>query len=104
RLAGRFVASYDAKLAGLVVKLLCERIRQLVEDGIGEPFARPGRSSANGSRSAPSKATSGARCSPKPSTSPERAWPSSATCVRYPAASPWRLDSADVSVDSFLIG
>ena len=43
RLAGRFVASYDAKLGGLVVKLPRERIRQLVEDGTGEPFAPAGK-------------------------------------------------------------
>jgi len=43
RLAGRFVASYDAKLAGLVMKLPRERVRQLVEDGTGEPFAPAGK-------------------------------------------------------------
>jgi hypothetical protein len=43
RLAGRFVASYDAKLGGLVVKLPGERVCQLVEDGVGEPFAPAGK-------------------------------------------------------------
>jgi hypothetical protein len=43
RLAGRFVASYDAKLGGLVVKLPRERILQLVENGIGEAFAPAGK-------------------------------------------------------------
>ena len=43
RLAGRFVASYDAKLGGLVVKLPRERILQLVADGTGEPFAPAGK-------------------------------------------------------------
>jgi len=43
RLAGRFVASYDAKLGGLVVKLPGERVRQLVDDGTGEPFAPAGK-------------------------------------------------------------
>jgi hypothetical protein len=43
RLAGRFVASYDAKLGGLVVKLPRERVLRLVEDGIGEPFAPAGK-------------------------------------------------------------
>jgi hypothetical protein len=43
RLAGRFVASYDAKLGGLVVKLPRERVLQLVEDGTGEPFAPGGK-------------------------------------------------------------
>ena len=43
RLAGRFVASYDAKLGGLVVKLPRERVLQLIEDGTGEPFAPAGK-------------------------------------------------------------
>jgi hypothetical protein len=43
RLAGRFVASYDTKLGGLVVKLPRERVRQLVENGTGEPFAPAGK-------------------------------------------------------------
>jgi hypothetical protein len=43
RLAGRFVASYDTKLGGLVVKLPRERVLQLIEDGIGEPFGPAGK-------------------------------------------------------------
>lgn len=43
RLAGRFVASYDTKLGGLVVKLPRERILQPVEDGTGQPFAPAGK-------------------------------------------------------------
>lgn len=43
RLAGRFVASYDAKLGGLVVKLPRERILQLVDAGTGESFAPAGK-------------------------------------------------------------
>ena len=43
RLAGRFVASYDAKLGGLVVKPPRERILQLVDDGTGESFAPAGK-------------------------------------------------------------
>jgi hypothetical protein len=43
RLAGRFVASYDAKLGGMVVKLPGERVRQLVADGTGEAFAPAGK-------------------------------------------------------------
>jgi hypothetical protein len=43
RLAGTFVASYDTKLGGLVVKLPRERVLQLIEDGIGEPFGPAGK-------------------------------------------------------------
>jgi hypothetical protein len=43
RLAGRFLASYDDKLGGLVVKLPRERIRALIASGDGEPFAPAGR-------------------------------------------------------------
>ena len=43
RLAGRFLASYDDKAGGLVVKLPRERVAQLVENGHGDPFAPAGR-------------------------------------------------------------
>jgi hypothetical protein len=43
RLAGRFLASYDAKAACLVVKLPRERVTELVETGTGDPFAPAGK-------------------------------------------------------------
>ena len=43
RLAGRFLASYDDKAGGLVVKLPRQRVTGLVENGDGDPFAPAGR-------------------------------------------------------------
>ncbi|TDC76415.1 hypothetical protein E1193_23960 [Micromonospora sp. KC606] len=43
RLAGRFLASYDEKMGGLIVKLPRERVLELIEAGNGEPFAPAGR-------------------------------------------------------------
>ena len=43
RLAGRFLASYDIKARSLVVKLSRERVAELVEQGVGEPFAPAGK-------------------------------------------------------------
>jgi hypothetical protein len=43
RLAGKFLASYDDKLGGLVVKLARERVLELVADGTGKPFAPAGK-------------------------------------------------------------
>jgi hypothetical protein len=43
RLAGRFLASYDNKAGGLVVKLPRDRVSVLVEQGVGEPFAPAGK-------------------------------------------------------------
>ena len=43
RLAGRFLASYDIKARTLVVKLSRERVAELVEHGVGEPFAPAGK-------------------------------------------------------------
>jgi hypothetical protein len=43
RLGGRFLASYDAKAGELVVKLPHERVAELVETGVGEPFAPAGK-------------------------------------------------------------
>ena len=43
RLAGRFLASYDARAGCLVVKLPRERVTELVEKGHGDPFAPAGK-------------------------------------------------------------
>src|SRR4051812_11593422 len=43
RLAGRFLASYDDRAGCLVVKLPRERVRELVENGQGDPFAPAGK-------------------------------------------------------------
>jgi len=43
RLAGRFLASYDDKAGCLVVKLPRERVTELVENGLGDPFAPAGK-------------------------------------------------------------
>lgn len=43
RLAGRFLASFDAKAGCLVVKLPRERVVELVENGDGDPFAPAGK-------------------------------------------------------------
>jgi hypothetical protein len=43
RLAGRFLASYDDRSACLVVKLPSERVTELVDAGIGDPFAPAGK-------------------------------------------------------------
>jgi hypothetical protein len=43
RVAGAFFASCDPRTGDLIVKLPRERIQQLVEAGIGTPFAPAGR-------------------------------------------------------------
>jgi len=43
RLAGRFLASYDERMGGLVVKLPRERVTALVDAGVGDPFAPAGK-------------------------------------------------------------
>ena len=43
RRAGRFFASFDARTEALVVKLPSERVAELVEAGVGDPFAPNGR-------------------------------------------------------------
>jgi hypothetical protein len=43
RFAGRFLASFDDKLGGLVVKLPRERVLELIDNGTGEPFAPAGK-------------------------------------------------------------
>jgi hypothetical protein len=43
RLAGRFLASYDARVGALVVKLPRERVAELVRTGSGDPFAPAGK-------------------------------------------------------------
>jgi hypothetical protein len=43
RLAGRFLASFDNDLGGLVVKLPPERVLELIENGTGDPFAPAGK-------------------------------------------------------------
>lgn len=43
RLAGKFLASYDIKARSLVVKLSRDRVAELVEQGVGEPFAPAGK-------------------------------------------------------------
>jgi len=78
RLAGRFLASYDARAGCLVVKLPRERVTELVENGDGDPFAPAGKVFENGCRSPQSTGSCGRRCSPRPSTSRGRDWPSSA--------------------------
>lgn len=43
RLAGKFLASFDHKTGALVVKLAGPRVTELVEDGVGDPFAPAGK-------------------------------------------------------------
>lgn len=43
RRAGRFLASFDKREGALVVKLPRERVAELVEAGVGDPFAPSGR-------------------------------------------------------------
>lgn len=43
RLAGRFLASYDDKVGGLVVKLPSQRVNELIEKGDGDAFAPAGK-------------------------------------------------------------
>jgi hypothetical protein len=42
RLAGRFLASYDGT-SGLVVKVPRDRVTEIIETGIGNPFAPAGK-------------------------------------------------------------
>ncbi|SDU76615.1 hypothetical protein SAMN04488563_5259 [Jiangella alkaliphila] len=43
RLRGRFFASFDAQADALVIKLPRQRVRELIGEGLGEPFAPAGR-------------------------------------------------------------
>lgn len=43
RFAGRFLASYDDKLEGLVVKLPRNRVAELISEGSSAPFAPAGK-------------------------------------------------------------
>ncbi|GAW49213.1 MULTISPECIES: hypothetical protein [unclassified Nocardioides] len=43
RLAGKFLASYDDKTRCLVVKLPRQRVTELIENGVGDPFAPAGK-------------------------------------------------------------
>ena len=43
RLAGRFLASYDEKAGALIVKLPRERVLELIDSGVGDPFAPAGK-------------------------------------------------------------
>ncbi|HEX4704347.1 MAG TPA: hypothetical protein VH352_19630 [Pseudonocardiaceae bacterium] len=43
RVAGAFFASCDPRTGDLIVKLSSDRVRQLVETGVGKPFAPAGR-------------------------------------------------------------
>jgi hypothetical protein len=43
RLGGRFFVSLDARADAIVVKLPRQRVRELIEEGVGDPFAPAGR-------------------------------------------------------------
>lgn len=43
RLRGRFFASFDAKADALVIKLPQQRVRELIDEGLAQPFAPAGR-------------------------------------------------------------
>ncbi len=43
RVAGEFLALADHKGSGMVVKLPRERVNDLIEQGVGQPFAPAGR-------------------------------------------------------------
>ena len=43
RVAGEFLGLVDYKGSGLVVKLPRERVQELIDDGVGHPFAPAGR-------------------------------------------------------------
>jgi len=69
RLAGKFLASYDDKAGCLIVKLPRERVSELIQGELGDPFAPAGRSSANGWPSRPWTAACGSSFSPTRSPS-----------------------------------
>ncbi len=46
RVAGEFLGLVDFKGSGLVVKLPRARVEELIDDGIGQPFAPAGSSSS----------------------------------------------------------
>ena len=43
RVAGEFLGLVDFKGSGLVVKLPQQRVRELIDEGLGQPFAPAGR-------------------------------------------------------------
>ena len=43
RVAGEFLGLVDVKDRGLVVKLPSERVQELIDEGIGQPFAPAGK-------------------------------------------------------------
>ena len=43
RAGGEFAAMFSAKFGGLIVKLPRDRVAELIESGVGEPFAPAGK-------------------------------------------------------------